>query len=199
RRVNVSLTISPIRDISGRIVGASKIAHERTQAEQALRESEERFRLVANTAPVMIWMAGEDMLCNYVNSTWLEFTGRPTEAELGNGWADAVHDEDRNRCMETYNEAFHDRRTFQMEYRLRRHDGEYRWILDTGAPRFTPDGSFAGYIGSAIDVTEHKRAEELLSGFSRRLIDAHEKESTRIARELHDDIGQRMALLSIEL
>jgi signal transduction histidine kinase len=86
-----------------------------------------------------------------------------------------------------------------MEYRLRRHDGEYRWILDQGVPRFNPDKSFAGYIGSAIDVTERKHAEEALSGLSRRLIETQEEERARVARELHDDIHQRIALLAVNL
>ena len=121
---------------------------DRHRAEIQLREGEERFRLVANTAPVMIWMSGTDKLCNYFNQRWLEFTGRPLEAELGNGWAEGVHPEDFSRCMDTYTQAFDRREPFQMEYRLRRHDGEYRWLSAIGVPRFNPDHSFAGYIGS---------------------------------------------------
>lgn len=172
---------------------------ERHRAEEKARESEERFRLVANTAPVLIWMSGPDKLCNYFNQPWLEFTGRPIEAELGNGWVDCVHPEDWKACVETYTEAFDRRESFRMQYRLRRSDGEYRWLLDIGVPRFNADGSFAGYIGSCIDVTDRKLAEEALSGVNRRLIEAHEEERARIARELHDDISQRFALLEIEL
>ena len=202
KRVDVSLTISPIRDSAGAIVGASKIARnitERKRAENALRESEGRFRLVANTAPVLIWMSGPDKLCNYLNQPWLEFTGRTFEAELGNGWAEGVHPEDFDACLETYTKAFDRREEFKMQYRLRRHDGEYRWVSDSGVPRFNADGSFAGYIGSCIDVTDHKLAEEALSNVSRKLIEAQERERTRIARELHDDVNQRLALLAIEL
>jgi PAS domain S-box-containing protein len=201
-RVHVSLTISPIRDLAGRIVGASKIARDITaskRAEGALRESEERFRLMANDAPVMIWMTGTDKLCDYVNRSWLEFTGRPLAAELGKGWMELVHQEDRDRCLESYVQAFNLRKSFSMEYRLRRHDGESRWLLNSGVPRFNADGSFAGYIGSCIDVTDHKLAEEALSGLSRKLMEAQEEERTWIARELHDDLGQRMTLLTIEL
>ncbi len=168
-------------------------------AERTIRESEQRFRLVADTAPVMIWMSGADKLCNYFNQRWLEFTGRPLEAELGNGWAEGVHPEDLNRCMHTYTQAFDRRESFQMEYRLRRHDGEYRWLSDIGVSRLNPDGSFAGYIGSCIDVTDAKLAQEVLADVGRRLIEGHEQERTWIARELHDDINQRMALLAIEL
>jgi PAS domain S-box-containing protein len=175
------------------------LAEEHEQAAQVLRESEERFRLVANTAPVMIWMAGTDRLCTYVNKPWLAFTGRPLEAELGNGWVENVHPEDLNRCMHTYTQAFDRRESFQMEYRVRRHDGEYRWLSDIGVPRFNPDHSFAGYIGSATDVTQRKLAEESLAEVGRKLIEAHEEERTWIARELHDDVNQRMALLAIEL
>src|SRR5258708_2448421 len=171
----------------------------RNKAEAAVRESEESFRLVANTAPVMIWMSGLDKLCNYCNRPWLEFTGRSLEAELGNGWADGVHPDDRGRCWNTYTTAFDRHESFEMEYRFRRHDGEYRWIIDFGVPRFNQDGSFAGYIGSCLDVTEHKLAEEALSSVSRRLIEAHEEERTWLARELHDDINQRIALLAVQL
>ncbi len=169
------------------------------RAETRLRESEGRFRLVANTAPVMIWTAGTDRKCSYVNKTWLDFTGRPLEAELGDGWLEAVHPDDSNRCLQTYTEAFNRRESFEMYYRVRRKDGEYRWVLADGVPRFNPDGTFAGYIGSCIDITERKLAEESLATIGRRLIEAHETERTWIARELHDDVNQRMALLAIEL
>jgi signal transduction histidine kinase len=110
-----------------------------------------------------------------------------------------VHPEDLPRRTDTYTRAFDWREAFRMEYRLRRHDGEYRWMLDIGAPRFSPDGFFAGYIGSATDITDHKQAEEALSGVSRRLIEAQEEERRFIARELHDDMSQRVALLAIEV
>ncbi len=172
---------------------------ERKQAENTARESEQRFRSVANTAPVMIWMSGLDKLCDYFNQPWLDFTGRPLETEVGNGWAEGVHPEDLEMCLETYTASFDRREPFQIEYRLRRHDGEFRWILDRGVPRFNTDGSFAGYIGSCVDVTEHKLAEESLSNMSRRLIEAQEQERTYVARELHDDVNQRIALLALNL
>jgi PAS domain S-box-containing protein len=172
---------------------------DRKLAEEALRESEERFRLIANAAPVMIWMSGLDKRCTYFNQPWLEFTGRTLQAELGHGWAEGVYSEDYERCLETYCRAFDLREQFSMEYRLRRYDGEYRWIFNFGVPRFNADGSFAGYIGSAADVTERKLAEEALSSVSRRLIEAHEEERRWIARELHDDFNQRIALLRLNL
>lgn len=201
-KIDVSLTVSPICNSAGRVVGASRIARditERRRAEDSLRESEERFRLVANAAPVMIWMSGRDKLCTYFNEPWLKFTGRSIEAELGNGWADSVHPDDLQACWESYAQAFDRQEPFNIEYRLRRHDGEYRWVFDTGVARFSPYGSFAGYIGSCIDVSDRKLAEEALSSVSRRLIEAHEEERTRIARELHDDINQRIALLAVNL
>jgi PAS domain S-box-containing protein len=190
------------RDATGAVTQLRGTVHDitdRKRAEHAIRESEERFRLVANTAPVMIWMSGTDKLCTYFNTPWLSFTGRSMASELGNGWAEGVHPEDFKACMETFMKAFDLRDEFSMEYRLRRYDGEYRWLLDVGVPRFNPDHSFAGYIGSCLDVTERKLAEDALSGVSRKLIEAQEQERSRIARELHDDINQRLALVAIGL
>ena len=155
----------PLRDGSGQIIGLRGTVQditERRRAEEAIRESEQRFRLVANKAPVMIWMSGIDRLCHYFNEPWLEFTGRPLDAELGNGWVQGVHRDDLKECLNTYTQAFDRRESFEMEYRLRRHDGEYRWISDTGVPRFDSDRNFAGYIGSCIDVTDRKLAAEAL-------------------------------------
>jgi PAS domain S-box-containing protein len=166
---------------------------------EAVQESEQRFRLVANTAPVMIWMSGPDKLCTYFNQPWLEFSGRPLEAELGYGWSQRVHPQDLTNCLDIYTRAFDLREPFRMQYRLRRQDGEYRWVVDIGVPRLSPEGLFAGYIGSCLDVTESKLAEEALGGMGRRLIEAHEEERTWIARELHDDINQRIALLTVQL
>jgi PAS domain S-box-containing protein len=175
------------------------LSEDHEQAAHVLRESEGRFRLVANTAPVMIWMAGTNTLCTYVNQQWLEFTGRPLEAELGNGWVKGVHKEDLKGCMKTYLEAFSDRQSFEMEYRLQRKDEEYRWILDIGVPRFNSDGNFAGYVGSCLDITDRKLAEGALASVGHRLIEAHEEERKWIARELHDDIVQRLAIVVVEL
>jgi PAS domain S-box-containing protein len=140
--------------------GVSRDVTKRKIAEEELRESEARFRTVANAAPVLIWMSGLDKLCTFFNKGWLQFTGRTIDQELGNGWTDGVHAEDRDRCLALYERAFDAREPFTMEYRLRRSDGEYRWVLDSGTPRFAHDGAFLGYIGSCIDITERKDAEE---------------------------------------
>jgi PAS domain S-box-containing protein len=172
---------------------------ERRRAEKAIRESEERFRRVADSAPVLIWMSGVDKQFTFFNQGWLTFTGRTLEQEMRSGWMEGMHRDDVERCLSTYSEAFDRRNTFEMEYRLRRFDGEYRWILDFGTPRFEADGTFCGYVGSCVDITERKYSEESLHALSGRLIGAQEEERARIARELHDDFSQRMALLGIGL
>ena len=143
------------------IMAALLIQHRRRQhAETLLKESEARFRSMADSAPVLVWMSGEDKLCTYFNKGWLDFTGRRLEQEVGDGWLEGVHADDRDRCFATYVESFDLRLEFQMDYRLRRHDGEYRWVLDKGVPRYRADGTFLGYIGSADDITDRRRAEE---------------------------------------
>jgi PAS domain S-box-containing protein len=141
----------------------------RKRGEAALRESEERFRVVADSAPVLIWMAGLDKLCNFFNKPWLEFTGRTMAQEIGNGWAERVHPDDLQRCLEIYTEAFDARQPFVMQYRLRRHDGEYRWISDNGVPRYDAQKNFTGYIGSCVDINELLRKEQALREFEERV------------------------------
>lgn len=150
-------------------------------AEARLRESEAQLRLVTESAPVMIWMAGADKVCDYFNKGWLDYTGRTLEQEMENGWVEGIHPEDFERCLETYVEAFRRRREFEIEHRLRRHDGQYRWVLNQGAPRFNPDGTLAGYTGSCVDIHERREYEE-----SRRSSEAGQMERAReelLARE----------------
>jgi PAS domain S-box-containing protein len=163
------------------------------------RESEERFSLLADTAPALIWMSDSDKLCIYVNKSWRGLTGRSLDSELGNGWSEGIHPDDLRSYLDTYAQAFDRQEEFRVEYRRRRHDGEYRWILDTGVPRFDKDRTFVGYIGIGVDVTDRKLAEAALARVSSKLIEAQEQERTRIARELHDDFSQRLALQCIDL
>jgi PAS domain S-box-containing protein len=175
------------------------LVEERKRYEAVLRESEERFRLMADNTPALIWMSETNKLRTFFNRGWLNFTGRSMEQEMGNGWATAVQPDDLERCLGIYSESFDTRADFEMEYRLRRHDGQYRWIVDYGVPRFRSNGDFCGYVGSCIDITERKLSEISLHKLTGRLIDAQEEERARIARELHDDISQRMAFLQIGL
>jgi PAS domain S-box-containing protein len=140
-----------IRDITGR-----------ARAEAALRESELRFRTTANAAPVLIWMSGPDKRCTWFNQRWLDFVGRAIEQELGDGWCDNLHPADFDRVLDTYHAAFDARRTYEMEYRLQRDDGAWRWLLERGTPNIGPGGEFEGYIGTCIDITEHRETVEAL-------------------------------------
>jgi len=149
-------------EVSSDVVRAAQLVQRLQASEAEARESEGRFRILADSAPVMVWMSGPDMLCNFFNKPWLEFTGRTIEQELGNGWSEGVHAEDLPGCLETYVSSFKARQPFTMDYRLRRADGEYRWILDNGVPRYAADGEFAGYIGSCVDITERRRMETAL-------------------------------------
>jgi PAS domain S-box-containing protein len=129
---------------------------------QELEANEKRFRLMTDNVPVLIWMAGTDKLCYFFNKGWLSFTGRTMEQESGNGWADGVHPADFDRCLDIYTTSFDKREEFYMEYRLRRHDGEYRWVSDKGVPRYNSKGEFDGYIGACMDIHNEKANKQLL-------------------------------------
>jgi len=166
------------------------LVEQRHRAERAVRESEARFRLVANTAPVLVWMSGTDKGCSFCNQHWLDFTGRPLAAELGSGWTEGVHPDDLARSLETYEAAFDARQPFRIEYRLRHRDGQYRWVVVVGVPRCDIDDSFRGYIGTALDISDQKQVQEDIAhiGHLQRL--AHMGELTAsIAHELRQPLS----------
>ena len=178
-------TYGPHRNAAGEVVGVIGIVHdvtERRRAEQALRESEGRFRNLADAAPVMIWMDDAAGMSTYFSKPWLDFTGRSLEQETGKGSREGIHAEDLPTFIAAYETALAAHASFQTEYRLRRADGEYRWVLETAIPRFTASGGFEGFIGSALDITERRLAEEGLReseeqlraqhAFLRRVIDS---------------------------
>lgn len=154
----------PAKNEQGEIekwIGSFTNFNEQKKAEQELlealvkiEESESRFRNVANTVPVLIWMAGPDKLRHFFNKAWLNFTGRTVEQEMGNGWAEGIHPDDLTKCMRLYTDSFEHRKEYKMEYRLRRRDGQYRWISARGVPRFTTRGTFEGFIGACMDIHE---------------------------------------------
>jgi PAS domain S-box-containing protein len=169
------------------------------KAEAGLRESEKRFRVMTDATPALVWMCDVNGKITYLNDRRVAFTGPNAEAGYGDTWITYVHPDDLNGMLETFYRALKKHQAFSKEYRLRRSDGVYRWMFDVVSPRVNGDGTFAGFIGSAIDMTDQKLAQQALEKVSGRLIEAQEKERSRIARELHDDICQRLALLSIEL
>jgi PAS domain S-box-containing protein len=145
--------------ISLPILFLAGIVEEQRERASILRESEARFRSLADTVPVLIWMSGVDKLYSFFNKAWLDFSGRTLEAELGNGWTAGLHRDDFDRYIELYDKCFNSCEDFTIEFRLRRHDGKYCWFLARGVPRFASDGAFLGYIGSAIDVTRRRETE----------------------------------------
>ena len=169
------------------------------KSELRLLESEKRFRLMADTTPALVWMCDEKGNVTYLNERRIHFTGRDPATGLGDVWTAFIHPEDVQSVLNANALALKRREGFSKEYRLRRQDGVYRSMLDIAAPRIDPDGSFVGFIGSAVDITDQKLAQEALQNIGGKLIEAQEKERVRIARELHDDICQRLALLSMEL
>ncbi len=155
----------PIRDESGRITqwfGTNTDITEQREAEQTLRESEQRFRVMADQAPMLVWMADLSRGCNFFNKSWLEFTGRPMDHLLGDGWLQDVHSDDRARRLAAFLTAFDRREPFEVEYRLRRRDGEHRWVVDRAQPMLSPEGHFVGYVGSCVDITEQVLARQAL-------------------------------------
>ena len=159
KRHPIESSAAPIVAGDGAPIGHVIVFRDVTRARRAhaaLEESEARFRMTADSAPVLIWCSNPSKARDYFNHQWLEFTGHAIEQESGDGWAEGVHPDDRTHCLATYSNAFDARQPFEAEYRLRRFDGEYRWISDHGVPRFAPDGAFVGYIGACMDITDKK-------------------------------------------
>jgi PAS domain S-box-containing protein len=175
------------------------LAAEHKRSSEALRESENRFRLIADKVPVMIWMTEIDKSFTFLNKTWLDFTGQSMREDMGREWIAGIHPDDNGHYLTAYSTAFDAKQEFSVEYRLRRSDGDYRWVEDHGVPRFGSDGAFCGYIGACMDITDRRLYQSSLEDFNGRLIMAQEQERTKIARELHDDLSQRMARLLIRL
>ncbi|MBE9041311.1 PAS domain S-box protein [Oscillatoriales cyanobacterium LEGE 11467] len=181
----INLTVSLVRDSTGKpkyFIAAIEDIGDRKRFEASLRESEERFRTLADSAPVLIWVSDTQQGHTFVNQMWLSFTGRSLETELGDDWTQGIHPEDLEFYKDTYTACFEGRQPFQMEYRLRRYDGEYRWLLDMGTPRFTGDGNFVGYIGCCTDVTEMQRTREALWRWNLELEGRVEKRTEELAR-----------------
>ncbi len=169
------------------------------KTEAVLSESEKRFRMMVDTTPSLVWMSDPQGKVTYLNDRRLAFTGAGPKAGYGHTWADYIHPDDLESVLSTVSEALKSHQPYSTEYRLRRSDGAYRWMFDVASPRVNGDGSFAGFIGSAVDTTDQKLAQLALQKVSGQLIEAQENERRRIARDLHDDICQKLAILSIEI
>jgi PAS domain S-box-containing protein len=179
----------------GHVLASLSNIDERFNEDARLRASEERFRVMADCAPVLLWRSDRTSDCDFFNRGWLEFTGRSMDQELGVGWTVGVHPEDFEPCMGVYMAAFVARQPFRMEYRLRRADGAFRWVLDQGVPRFETDGTFQGYIGSCIDVTDEREATrnvERLNGALQQRV----REREVLLRELHHRVKNNLQLIS---
>ena len=162
------------------------------EAARGNHELESRAKVTTESAPVLIWMAADDMFRDWFSKSWLRFRGRSFGDEVGEGWTEGVHPEDLERCLAIYSSSFEERQPFTMDYRLRRHDGVYRWVLDTGIPRWGENGSFSGYIGTCVDITDRKEMEDKLAEHTRslRLSDRRREDFlTRLSHELRNPLG----------
>ena len=168
--IDISLTISPVRDNNNNVIGASKIARDITRQKlllKTVKESEERFRTIANSVPVMIWIAGKRSSSSFCNKSWLDFTGSTMKQEKGNGWLNHIHEEDLAGYLNCYNDSFSKKEEFYTEFRLRRFDGEYRWMSNKGVPQFSVMEEIEGYIGACMDITATKDQAERKDDFIR--------------------------------
>ena len=189
-------------DLQPQLKAASQVyanAFARELSQKALLESETRFRVMSDTAPAFIWTSDREGKLTYLNKRALNFTGAKAEESNGDGWYNYIHLDDLTEFLQAKDRALQVRERFVSEYRVRRSDGVYRWMFDVGNPRFDVEGFFVGFIGSAVDTTDQKLAREALEKVGGQLIAAQEKERSHIARELHDDICQRLAMLSLRI
>lgn len=190
--VPVEYTGAPIKTDADETIGA--VITFRDVRER--RESEARFRTMADSAPVYIWMSDTTKGGTWFNKAWLAFTGRTMEQEVGFGWFDGLHPEDRDRCIQVFDECFDARSAFKVKFRLKRADGQYRWLLDHGVPLYEPDGTFAGYIGSCIDITDLEAARQTLERSNsdlERLVDERTEKLRQSNEQLR--LSERMAAL----
>ncbi|HBG21346.1 MAG TPA: hypothetical protein DDY32_19290 [Desulfobulbaceae bacterium] len=198
-RLPVLVGGTPRLDARGQLDGTLGVFTDitgRKQVEEALRESEQNFKTLSDTGMALIWTSGIDKLCNYFNKIWLEFTGRTLEQEKGKSWGEGVHPDDMQGCLDIYVGAFDRQEEFSMVYRLRRHDGEYRWLLDKGCPRYNSQGAFVGYIGHCLDVTELKLAEAEREKLQVQLIQAQKMESVgRLAGGVAHDFNNMLGVI----
>ena len=193
------MSAEPLRRPEGGAVIIHMDITPRKLTEIALRETEGRFRRLADGLPIAIWMSEADGRLSYVNERWLRMTGRTLEDEVGDGWLGLVHPDDQDACARAF---FGDRgqpQGFSVDYRLRQPDGQYRWLMNVGTPRIGADAAFHGYVGGCIDITERREAEQMQRDLNIRLILAREEERRHIARELHDHLNQQLALLAIDI
>ncbi len=189
-------------DLQPQLKAASQVyanALARELSQKAVLESETRFRIMSDTAPAFIWTSDREGKLTYLNKRVLSFTGAKAEEPNGDGWYNYIHVDDLVEALRAKERALQDHQRFVREYRVRRSDGAYRWMFDVGNPRFDVEGFFVGFIGSAVDITDQKLAREALEKVGGLLIAAQEKERSHIARELHDDICQRLAMLSLRI
>ncbi len=207
----VEIELNPIQtDESSFVLAAFTDITDRIRTIESIQDREQLFHTVANTAPVLIWMSGNDKLCTFFNDRWLTFTGRRLEEELGQIRSEAIHPDDLRHSLEVYSPAFDERLEFEMEYRLRRSDGEYRWIFEHGVPIFESDGTLRGYVGSCIDITERKESEKALMDANERLVEANRQienfkeklknenvylqEEIKVERSHQEVVGQSQAI-----
>ena len=205
RRLRIHGSDGSSRQVDVNLFGVERVAHEpqlfycvlkdvtaNIVAARAGQEVESRSKVTSDAAPVMVWMSGPDGMFEWFNKSWLAFRGRTLGDELGEGWTEGVHPEDLERCLGIYGHCFEQREPFSMDYRLLRHDGKYRWVLDTGVPRLGQDGEFLGYIGTCVDISDRKELEDKLAEHARnlRLSDRRREEFlARLSHELRNPLG----------